>query len=182
MNTFGKLSLVFLLGCVGLPAQAEMGEDLKNIITQIRQHETQNDPDGLAREPLVQANRASCAIGAALAAGLGGNPSALSQALSAAEESLRSVAERLPAVIEKVKYNKPARMSPDLAKRVSAEHGDASTGSDVLKAIASLAKQSADAIDRLRKGQGSEDDFSLVASNSALISQLVLAFYNLSVA
>ena len=60
--------------------------------------------------------------------------------------------------------------------------GEIKTGADVLRAIIVLAKESAAAIARLREGKGSDRDFSVVATNSAEISQLILVFYNLNLA
>ena len=102
-------------------------------------------------------------------AALRGDADAFRESLDRPADNLRTVGEVLKKITGGQAFDK-----------LTAEgFGEIRTANDILRAIATLASQSAKAIDPIQTGNGSKHDFAVVATNSSRISELVLVFYNL---
>jgi hypothetical protein len=173
------LLLAAVLACLAFAADASFEQSSE----ELQKKQRLIDSDRQVQEPLLQTLDANCNVNNALKAGLTGDPKGFADSLDAAQKKLRAVAERLPKIAEKGHFKQFVKKGgiPVLQLR-SGEVLPIRNGDELLKAIAVLAQQSADAIERIRTGKGGDEDFSLIANNSAIIPQLVLEFYNLQAA
>ena len=173
------LLLAAVVACLAVAADASF----EQYSEELQKKERLIDSDHQAREPLLQTLDANCNVNNALKAGLTGDPKSFADSLDAAQKKLQSVAQRLPGISEKGRFKQFVKkgVAPTLHLR-SGEFLPIRNGDEMLKAIAVLAQQSADAIERIKTGKGGDEDFSLIATNSAIIPQLILEFYNLQTA
>lgn len=123
--------------------------------------------------PSLQAN---CDVTSALRDALSGDDKVFGPALERAEENLRGVAKGLPLLAAKRLYRKNVRIPPGVVLQ-DEKAKSSPTGDDVLREIARLAGQSADALNAIRSGKGGEEDLATVIRNNGTISQLIFAFY-----
>lgn len=138
------------------------------------------DPDQSAKEQINHLLDASCKVNGAIAGALDNDFSAFARSLDDAGKIFRQVSDTLSNKENTEKFNKSHKMIIRLPI-VPEELRTVNTYGDILTVIGVLAKQSADAIDKLRRNEGGDEDLSLVAGNSAEITRLVLEFYGLNV-
>jgi hypothetical protein len=161
--------------CIAFPAGADFSQYGKDI----EDHERATDSDHLARSPIQTALQANCSVNDALRAALSGNGDGFAKALANAQDQLKSVADQLGPLAEKGKFTK-VTVRPRVIALPWGTPLVIHTGDDILRAIATLAQRSADAIARIRNGKGRDEDFAEIAANSAAISRLILEFYGIT--
>jgi hypothetical protein len=130
----------------------------------------------LTKQFVIPPLQANCDISAALQAALTGDDKVFGLALERSEENLRGVAKGLPPLAAKRLYRKSVKIPIGIVLE-DEKARSSPTGDDVLREIARLAGQSADALDTIRNGKGGEDDLATVIKNNGIISQLIFAFY-----
>jgi hypothetical protein len=169
------LTIVAVIACITLTAKAAL-EQYSEVLAK---KEAATDQDRLVRKPIQGVLDAGCNINNALRSGLSGNSKEFAVSLEAAETQLKFVADQLAPLAERGIFKKATLKTP---RPIFLPSGTLliRTGDDLLKAIATLARRSADAIARIRNGIGSDGDFAEIVTNSAVISELILQFYGIS--
>jgi hypothetical protein len=159
--------------CIAGPVHASFDQ----LTSEVQAKEQKIDSDGLVRAPVLRSLGAACSVNTALQSAISGDSKTLAQTLSMAEQSFRSVARDLPALANQKRFERTVKLprSVEPFGHVTVT----TTGDDLLRAIAELARKSADAIARIREGKGGQDELSQIFENSAEISQLILAFYGI---
>jgi hypothetical protein len=148
----------------------------------LRKHAEETDPDRLVPGPIQTALDAGCNINSALKSGLAGDSKSFADSLTDAEAKLKSVADKLAPIAERGHFKRIALKTPRSLSLPGGPPMVIRTGDDMLKAIATLARRSADAIARIKNGKGSDEDFAEIVTNSAVISQMISQFYGISTA
>ncbi len=174
MKRLYALTIVAAIACIALTAKAA----LEQYSEELEKKEAITDQDQLVRKPIQGVLDAGCNINNALRAGLSGDSKAFAVSLEAAETQLKSVADQLAPLAEKGTFKKVTLKTP---RPLFLPSGTLliRTGDDMLKAIATLARRSAEAIARIRNGKGGDEDFAEIVTNSAVISELILQFYSI---
>jgi hypothetical protein len=168
---------VVVATCVAFTAYADFGQYAEDL----RAKERTADPEHLVQAPIQNVLKANCNINDALRAGLAGDSKSFSEALRDAENNLQLVADKLAPIAKERRFMRVILEKPRQFPLPDGTAIQIRTGDDILNAIAALAKRSADAIDRIRIGKGSDDDLAEIARNSGVISQLILQFYGIGI-
>ncbi len=175
MKRLYALTIIAVIACITLTAKAS----LEQYSEMLAKKEAAADQDRLVRKPIQGVLDAGSRINNALSSGLSGNNKDFAVSLEAAEAQLKFVADQLAPLAERGVFKKRTFKSP---RPLFLPSGTLliKTGDDLLKAIATLARRSADAIARIRNGTGSDGDFAEIVTNSAVMSELILQFYGIN--
>jgi hypothetical protein len=178
MKRLYALVIVGAIACVALTASAA----LQQYSDELRRKEQITDPDGLVQKSMQAGLDAGCNINNALRSGLAGDSKSFADSLSGAETQLKNVADQLARIAEQGNFSRIALKTPRALPLPWGTLIVIRTGDDILKAIATLAQRSADAIAKIRNGKGTDEDFAEIVANSAVISELILQFYGINTA
>lgn len=169
-----------MAAAVAIPGQSIAAAEgsPRNILDFIQRNQSQIDEGNDAAPALARATQANCDVSQALSSALRQERGAFNEALERAKENLEAVAQGLDKLGGRARFPKRVNVPPNVLSLLSPDFTSISTGDDVLKLIGKLAAQSAAAITKIQSGKGTDSDFTLIATNSAKISELVLIFYD----
>jgi hypothetical protein len=173
------LVIFFAAGC----AQALAQGGIPNLIRGVGELTKKADPEGLAAKPMSELSRAACSAGNAVLGGIAEqNPEAIQRALTSAKErydySYKLIMQAADSGAFKTPIDKKAL--GNWKRYTDADLNNVETREDLLRQIAMIVKNSTAAMERIESGKSNKDDLALIIKNSAEITRLIAAFYDLT--
>lgn len=177
-----KLTVLLAAVLAAMPATALPQEGqggTPEMIRQVMERVREGDSDLQARRPIAEAAKANCSVDDVLSAIATGDETRIAPALEDAARRYRSVADQLDENADLEIFARPIDVS-SWSKVTDIDLSEVKTQADLLRKIAALARDSAEAARRISSGEGKETDLTRIVGNSADISRLIAVFFDLA--
>lgn len=174
--------LAAVLAAIPAAALSQEGQGgTPQMLREVMERVRGGDSDLQARGPIAEAAEANCTVDVVLSAIATGDEARIAMALEDAARRYQSVADQLDKSAGLEIFARPI----DVGRWSIVTDIDLSgirTQADLLRRIAAAARDSADAAQRISRGEGTESDLTRIVTNSADISRLIAMFFDLATA
>jgi hypothetical protein len=143
------------------------------------------DSKSLLAKPFSRLSEANCSAGNAVLGALAEqNFEAVQRALNSAKERYNDSYKLIIQAADTGAFKAPIdkKTLANWIKYTDADLSNIQTREDMLRRIATIVKNSTEAIARIESGKSEKGDLALVIKNSAEITRLIAAFYDLMIA